>query len=62
LPTVYLSRNFIIDGGLISYGPDQNDLYRRSDGCVDPKQRSRVALRALVQRLGISVDHFEVKS
>jgi putative tryptophan/tyrosine transport system substrate-binding protein len=28
LPTVYPSRNFVTDGGLISYGPDQIDLYR----------------------------------
>ena len=28
LPAVYPSRNFVTDGGLISYGPDQIDLYR----------------------------------
>jgi putative tryptophan/tyrosine transport system substrate-binding protein len=35
LPAVYSSRNFVIDGGLISYSPDQIDLYRRAAGYVD---------------------------
>jgi putative tryptophan/tyrosine transport system substrate-binding protein len=35
LPAVYSSRNFVMDGGLISYSPDQIDLYRRAAGYVD---------------------------
>jgi len=35
LPTVYASRYFVIDGGLISYGPDIVDQYRRAAGYVD---------------------------
>ena len=34
LPAVYPSRNFITDGGLISYGPDQIDLYRQAASYV----------------------------
>jgi putative ABC transport system substrate-binding protein len=35
LPAVYASRYFVIDGGLISYGPDIVDQYRRAAGYVD---------------------------
>jgi putative ABC transport system substrate-binding protein len=35
LPTVYSDRVFVIDGGLISYGPDRVDSYRRAAGYVD---------------------------
>ena len=35
LPTVYPFRFFIIKGGLISYGPDTIDPYRRAAGYVD---------------------------
>jgi len=35
LPAVYSSRNFVIGGGLISYGADATDLYRRSASYVD---------------------------
>ena len=35
LPTVYASRYFVVDGGLISYGPDIVDQYRRAAGYVD---------------------------
>jgi putative ABC transport system substrate-binding protein len=35
LPTVYFSRAFVTDGGLISYGPDVVDQYRRAAGYVD---------------------------
>ena len=34
LPAVYPYRSFIIDGGLISYGPDMVDQYRRAAGYV----------------------------
>jgi putative ABC transport system substrate-binding protein len=35
LPAVYPNRLFITAGGLISYGPDFLDLYRRTAGYVD---------------------------
>ena len=35
LPAVYWSSSFVIDGGLISYGPDLLDNYRRAAGYVD---------------------------
>ncbi len=35
LPAVYASRYFVTDGGLMSYGPDLVDQYRRAAGYVD---------------------------
>ena len=35
LPAVYSNRFFVTDGGLISYGPDFVDQYRRAAGYVD---------------------------
>jgi putative ABC transport system substrate-binding protein len=35
LPAVYNSRSAVVDGGLISYGPDIVELYRRSAGYMD---------------------------
>jgi len=35
LPAVYFDRAFVTAGGLLSYGPDRIDLYRRSAGYVD---------------------------
>jgi len=35
LPAVYPNRYFITSGGLMSYGPDLNDQYRRAAGYVD---------------------------
>ena len=35
LPAVYFNRVFVTDGGLISYGPDFVDQYRRAAGYVD---------------------------
>jgi putative tryptophan/tyrosine transport system substrate-binding protein len=35
LPAVYVNRAFVVDGGLISYGPDFIDQYRRAAGYVD---------------------------
>jgi putative ABC transport system substrate-binding protein len=35
LPAVYNERTFIADGGLISYGPDRIDQFRRAAGYVD---------------------------
>jgi putative ABC transport system substrate-binding protein len=35
LPSVYPTRNFVDDGGLISYGDDPIDLWRRSASYVD---------------------------
>jgi len=35
LPAIYASRHFVTDGGLICYGPDILDQYRRAAGYVD---------------------------
>jgi putative tryptophan/tyrosine transport system substrate-binding protein len=35
LPSIYPYRVFAFDGGLISYGPDIDDLYRRAAACAD---------------------------
>jgi putative ABC transport system substrate-binding protein len=35
VPTIYYFRYFASDGGLISYGPDEMDLFRRTAGYVD---------------------------
>jgi putative tryptophan/tyrosine transport system substrate-binding protein len=35
LPAVYSDRVFVTDGGLLSYGPDRLDQYRRAAGYVD---------------------------
>jgi putative tryptophan/tyrosine transport system substrate-binding protein len=35
LPAVYWARRFVTDGGLISYGPDISDQYRKAAGYVD---------------------------
>ena len=35
LPTVYYGRHYVTAGGLISYGPDWPDQYRRAAGYVD---------------------------
>src|SRR4029077_10732989 len=35
LPAVYYARYFVVAGGLISYGPDFADQFRRAAGYVD---------------------------
>ena len=35
LPAVYSGRWFVTDGGLLSYGPDYVDQFRRAAGYVD---------------------------
>src|SRR5262249_56844599 len=35
LPAVYWERFYVAAGGLISYGPDQSDQFRRAAGYVD---------------------------
>ncbi|MGA8799254.1 MAG: ABC transporter substrate binding protein, partial [Pseudolabrys sp.] len=35
LPAVYFQRVYVTDGGLISYGPDYLDQYRRAASYVD---------------------------
>jgi len=35
LPTVYWNRMYVADGGLVSYGPDTIDQYRRAAAYVD---------------------------
>ena len=35
MPTIYPSRFYVTGGGLISYGPDLVDMFRRAAGYVD---------------------------
>ena len=35
LPSIYTTRYFVAEGGLMSYGPDRADLYRGAAGYVD---------------------------
>ena len=35
LPAIYPNRHFVTSGGLVSYGPDLVDQYRRAAGYVD---------------------------
>jgi putative tryptophan/tyrosine transport system substrate-binding protein len=35
LPAIYQFRQFALDGGLMSYGPDTADIFRRSAAYVD---------------------------
>jgi putative ABC transport system substrate-binding protein len=35
LPAVYFQRGLVVDGGLVSYGPDTIDLHRRAATYVD---------------------------
>jgi putative ABC transport system substrate-binding protein len=35
LPAIYFQKEFVDEGGLMSYGVDYNDLYRRAAGYVD---------------------------
>ena len=35
MPAIYFFRYFATDGGLISYGPDDMDLFRRAADYVD---------------------------
>ena len=49
LPTVYYDRFFVVAGGLISYGPDRIDQYRRAAGYVDRILRGEKAADLPVQ-------------
>ena len=35
MPAIYFQKEFVDEGGLMSYGADYNDLYRRAAGYVD---------------------------
>jgi putative ABC transport system substrate-binding protein len=35
VPTIYYSSDYVRDGGLISYGPDLEDMFRRAAPYVD---------------------------
>ena len=47
LPAIYFQRVFVSDGGLVSYGPDMVDQFRRAASYVDrfSKARSRPTCR-----------------
>ena len=46
LPAVYSGRHYATAGGLISYGPDLNDQFRRAAGYVDPRRLASRCRRA----------------
>ena len=46
---MYYERHFAADGGLISYGPDQLDQYRRAAGYVDRILKGEKAANLPVQ-------------
>ena len=50
LPAIYPFQFFVADGGLISYGPDVVDQYRRAAGYVDRILRGEKAADLPVQR------------
>jgi ABC-type uncharacterized transport system substrate-binding protein len=50
LPAIYPFRFFVADGGLISYGPDVVDQYRRAAGYVDRILRGQKPAEMPVQR------------
>jgi putative ABC transport system substrate-binding protein len=35
LPSMYMARRYVLEGGLLSYGPNQTDKYRRAGAYVD---------------------------
>src|SRR5262249_13321424 len=49
LPAVYNSRYWIAEGGLVSYGPDVLDQYRRTAGYVDRILKGEKAAELPVQ-------------
>src|SRR5262249_38794938 len=49
LPAVYFERFFIAAGGLISYGPDFLDQYRRAAGYIDRILKGEKAAELPVQ-------------
>ena len=49
LPAVYPFRYFVTDGGLISYGPDTTEQYRRAVGYVDRILKGEKAVDLPVQ-------------
>jgi hypothetical protein len=36
VPAIYQFRQFAVEGGLMSYGPDTHDIFRRSASYVEP--------------------------
>ena len=49
VPTVYWTKAFVTEGGLLSYGPDRVDLFRRSASYVDRILRGEKAAELPVQ-------------
>ena len=50
LPAIYPYRYYVVDGGLISYGPDTIDQYRRAAGYVDRILKGETPATLPVQR------------
>src|SRR5262249_58813541 len=49
LPAMYFDRAFVANGGLLSYGPDRINLYRRAAGYVDPPLEGEKPAEVTVQ-------------
>src|SRR5438034_6500385 len=56
LPAVYAWRYYVTDGGLISYGPDSIDQYRRAAGYVD-----RILKGEASRPSGAGADHIRTR-
>jgi putative ABC transport system substrate-binding protein len=50
LPAIYRDRSIVANGGLISYGPDFADQFRRAAGYVDRISRARSRAISLCRR------------
>ena len=51
LPTVSVYRQFAVDGGLMAYGPDTRDIFRRAAGYIDRILKGARAADLAVQQL-----------
>jgi hypothetical protein len=51
-PAVYAYRSFVIDGGLISYGPDMVDQYRRALSALTMLLSHNTKRRQFISLLG----------